>query len=55
MGRDAALASRRFQQALDVLERLEKAGQLPPSEKDWIEIVQEAIAECQKEIEQPKK
>ena len=31
---------------ISVLEGLEKAGRLPPSEKKWIGIVQQAIPQC---------
>ena len=44
-----------IQSNLDVMERLEKAWRLPPSQEKLIEIVQKSIAECQKEIKKPKK
>ena len=39
-----------YEKALTVLERLDAAGRLPPSQKKWIEIVQQAIADCKKSM-----
>ncbi len=53
--KDHAKAIILFKQGLAVLERLEQAGRLHPSQKKWIAIVKERIRESQEQLPQNKK